>query len=140
MEFRKITLDDYESYHSLINDFRTTSFTKQQFEDFLKYSNYFSDIWLAVNNEVIVGTATVLYEQKLIFNTCVYAHIEDVCVKKEYRRGGIGKALIKKCLEEIKTRGCYKVTLVCSDENIKFYESCCLFKRGNQMCELVSNL
>jgi glucosamine-phosphate N-acetyltransferase len=71
-------------------------------------------------------------------DTCIYAHIEDVCVSASRRRQGLGKRLIQHLIGE--ARDCYKITLDCSDENVPFYEACGLERRGNQLCQLVENL
>ena len=72
----------------------------------------------------IIGTATVLIENKLLHYGSKVGHIEDVVVDKNIRKSGIGKALIKECMELCRYRMCYKAILDCSKENIPFYECC----------------
>jgi len=141
MKIRKLEFTDYEQYHILINNFRNTKFTKEEFINILNEINLSkSDIWVIEINNELIATATILYENKFIYNICKFAHVEDVCVKKEYRGKGYGKIIMKKLIEESVKNGCYKITLNCADENIKFYESCGLTRRGNQMSELISNI
>jgi glucosamine-phosphate N-acetyltransferase len=140
MAYRPLTYSDYEQYVSVINEFRKTEFTAQQFNDVLDYVKKTGDIWIYVEEGKILATGTIFFERKLIFNTCTLAHIEDVCVISEKRGLGLGKKMVKYLFEQAKARGCYKVTLDCNDHNVGFYESCGLGKRGNQMCELISNL
>ena len=132
--------DNYEKYLTMINELRNTEFTKEQFCETLKYINTHGAVWIAIIRGEIVATATILYEKKFMHNICIYAHIEDICVKPGMRRGGIGKSIIKKVMDEAVRNKCYKITLDCSDDNVQFYESCGLSCRGNQMCELIENI
>jgi glucosamine-phosphate N-acetyltransferase len=140
MNIRKVTYEDYESYYALINEFRPTVFTREQFQETLAYIQQTGDIWVFEENKTLIATGTIFYEKKLIFNTCIYAHIEDVCVKQTERGKGYGKRLVRHLLEETKRNGCHKVTLDCSDENVGFYIACGLTKRGNQMCVIIQYL
>ncbi len=97
-----------------------------------------SVIWVYEEGEQLLATGTIIYETKFIYNTCIYAHIEDICVRASHRRQGLGKKLVAHLIDQ--ARHCYKITLDCADENIKFYESCGLERRGNQMCQLLKNL
>jgi len=72
----------------------------------------------------IVGTATVLIENKLLHYGSKVGHIEDVVVDKRLRMSGVGKNLIQKCVEFCRRESCYKAILDCSQENVPFYESC----------------
>lgn len=138
--FRKIIEKDYNKYYIMINEFRKTDFTSEQYIDFINYSKPFSEIWIIENNNDIIATGTIIYEKKLIYNNCIFAHIEDICVKSDYRKLGIGKLLINKLIELAKEKKCYKITLVCNEENIMFYNKCGLEKRGFQMSQLITNL
>lgn len=141
MRIRELTSDDYDKYLPLINHFRPTSFSRTQFEAVLANINTSGRIWVIENADgSLIATATILYEHKFLWNTCVYAHIEDVCVHTDCRRGGYGKAIITHLLKEAKRNNCHKVTLDCATENIPFYTACGLSPRGTQMSELVSNL
>jgi len=135
MVFRKLTSSDYIAYLNLINEFRETQFSETQFNTTLKEIEKSSVIWVYEENGILLATGTIIYESKFIFNTCVYAHIEDVCVRASHRRKGIGKLLLKHLINE--ARHCYKITMCCNDENIKFYQACGMERRGNQMCQLI---
>jgi glucosamine-phosphate N-acetyltransferase len=138
MAFRLLTLDDYEAYHELINEFRPTQFNEEQFGMILTEIERSGAIWVYDEEGVLLATGTIIYEYKFIMDTCIYAHIEDVCVSASRRRQGLGKRLIQHLIGE--ARDCYKITLDCSDENVPFYEACGLERRGNQLCQLVENL
>lgn len=130
---RKLKYSDYKNFLTLINDFRTTSFSYHTFKDTLERIQNNSEIWVIEYNGTLVASGTILYEKKFIHNICVLAHVEDICVKKEYRGLGYGKILLKKIIEEAEKKECYKISLNCIDDNIKFYEKCGFKKNGNQM-------
>jgi glucosamine-phosphate N-acetyltransferase len=134
---RKIKLNDYNSFLKLINDFRETNFTIEQFENTLHTINNNSDIIVLEYNNELIGTGTIIYEYKFIFNISCLAHIEDVCIKKEYRNKGLGIFLINELIKFAELKKCYKITLDCSDLNIGFYKKCKFEKRGNQMSMLL---
>jgi len=81
----------------------------------------------------IVGVASLITINKLIRSGNRMGLIEDVAVAKEARGHGIGKMLIEDLLELSVEKKCYKTILNCSDENIKFYEKCGMYRAENQM-------
>jgi len=136
---RELNVNDYEQFLRLINDFRQTNFTEEQFKEILK--NFEKDqttkIFVIEKDSNLIATATLIIEQKFIYNLSKLAHIEDVCVKKEMRKQGYGKLIINKIIDEAKKIGCYKITLDCSNENISFYKLSNFAVRGNQMSQLI---
>jgi glucosamine-phosphate N-acetyltransferase len=70
----------------------------------------------------IIGSITLLVEQKFIHNGGKVGHIEDVVTRKEFSGKGVGSALVQKCINVAKDEKCYKVILDCSDANVPFYE------------------
>ncbi len=143
MTIRLLTSSDYAEYLRLINDFRETQFSENDFiERLLDLSRHGIEIYVMEDDKSgkLVATATLIVEPKFIFNLATYAHIEDVCVAADRRGEGLGKKIMKEILAICKQRGYYKVTLCCGDHNVGFYTACGLEKRGNQMCQLVSLL
>lgn len=69
----------------------------------------------------IVGTTTLLVEEKFIHAGGRVGHIEDVAVHREFRKQGIGNALVQYAVEESKKLGCYKVILNCFEHLVPFY-------------------
>ena len=133
---RKLLKTDYDQFHILINDFRETTFSREQFEKILSL-NTNCEILVFEQDGSLIATGKIMYEYKFIFNISCLAHIEDVCVKKEFRDKGFGKYIIKELINLAKQNNCYKVTLDCSDENKQFYEKCNFERRGNQMSMLI---
>lgn len=138
-ELRKLTDNDYDEYLSVINEFRPTFFTKDQFVETLKYVSTYSEIWVMSVDGAMVATGTIIYERKYIFNNDCLAHIEDVCVVEKCRKKGYGKDIVTKLMTRAKEHGCYKVTLDCNISNSPFYEKCGLEQRGVQMSQLTNN-
>ena len=48
--------------------------------------------------------------------------IEDIVVKKEFQKKGIGKLLVKRLIEIAKKKNCYKVILQSPKKNLYFYK------------------
>jgi len=70
----------------------------------------------------IIGTGSILIEQKLIHNFGKVGHIEDVVIDKDYRCLGLASKLILKLIEIAKTNGCYKIILNTLKDTTVFYE------------------
>ena len=83
----------------------------------------------------VVGSITVLIEEKLIHNFGKVAHIEDVVVDESMRGFGLGKKLLE--IAENECFECYKIILDCSNENVKFYEKCGYEWKGNEMARYI---
>ena len=139
MEIRKLAISDYSEFMLLINDFRTTNFTRTQFEMVLSDLRD-KEIWVLQIADRLVATASIIYETKFIFNICKSALIEDVCTKKEYRNNGYGKLLINHLVELARTNNCYKINLVCNEKIVPFYKSCNFEERGIHMSFLIKDL
>jgi glucosamine-phosphate N-acetyltransferase len=81
-------------------------------------------IFVAVKNDdaEIIGSITLLIEQKFIHDGGKSGHIEDVVTRKEYEGIGVGSALVSTALAFAREKNCYKVILDCSEKNVPFYE------------------
>ena len=73
-------------------------------------------------NRQVIGTATLLIEQKFIHNGGKAGHIEDVATRKGYEGKGIGKKVIEELIKIAKENECYKVILDCNEKVMEFYE------------------
>jgi glucosamine-phosphate N-acetyltransferase len=132
---RKLTINDYEKYLYLINQFRATTFTKETYKNILSKIENNSTIWVIDYNNELIGTTTVIYEYKFIRNIVKLAHIEDVCVDKKYRNKGIGNLLINYVVNEALKEKCYKIILDCDEKLENFYKKSGLEKHGIQMAK-----
>ena len=77
---------------------------------------------VAVLDEKIVGSTTLLIEPKFIHKGGLVGHIEDVVVDKNFQGQKIGVKILKYLLEIAQNRGCYKTILDCTDDVKPFYE------------------
>src|SRR5262249_49036583 len=66
----------------------------------------------------VVGTASLVVEQKYIHRGGLVGHIEDVAVHNDFQKRGIGAALVRHATEEAKKLGCYKVILSCFEDRV----------------------
>ena len=80
--------------------------------------------FVAADGERIVGTASLLIEQKFIHGGGLCGHIEEVVVHPDYKNQGIARALVRHATAEAEKMSCYKVILNCFDDLVPFYESC----------------
>jgi glucosamine-phosphate N-acetyltransferase len=87
-------------------------------------ANPLHKIFVAVDHDTleIIGSTTLLIEQKFLHDGSKAGHIEDVVTRKGYQGLGVGSALIGHALWFAKMAGCYKVILDCSEANIGFYQ------------------
>lgn len=70
----------------------------------------------------IVGTTSLVIDQKYIHSGGRVGHIEDVAVARDHQRRGIGSALVAHAIAAAKANGCYKVILHCFAELSPFYQ------------------
>ena len=86
----------------------------------------------AVENSEELG-AMYLYILKNDSHKEPYAFLEDLLVKEEYRKKGIGSALVTEAIAEAKRIGCYKIigtSRMAREEVHRFYEKLGLKKYG----------
>ena len=90
-------------------------------------------IHVAIDDKKIVGSTTLLVEQKFIHDGGLVGHIEDVVVRKDYEGKGIGIKLVTSMLECAKEKNCYKTILDCKDDVKRFYERIGFKRESNCM-------
>ncbi len=126
VQVRELQKEDlFNGFLTSLDSLRKTSdISKEKAEEIFKKiaSNEDQIIAVAVLDGKIVGSATLLIEQKFIHNGGLVGHIEDVVVDTNYQGKKIGKKIIEYLLECSKNRGCYKTILDCSDDVKQFYE------------------
>ena len=90
-------------------------------------------IFVAIDGNKIVGSTTLLIEQKFIHDGGLVGHIEDVVIRKDYEGQGIGMKLVLRVLDIAKQRKCYKTILDCKDDVKAFYEKIGFHEESNGM-------
>ena len=123
---REIEEDDLEKGFLETLDFlrNASNLDKNKAKEILKKikQNPNHIIHVAIDNKKIVGSTTLLIEQKFIHDGGLVGHIEDVVVRKDYEGNGIGIKLVTSLLERAKEKNCYKTILDCKDDVKQFYE------------------
>jgi len=125
INFRELSLDDYEEYIKLINQLRPIGcyISKEKYIDIFNTIFKNNKIFVAILDNTIVGAVTLVIEQKFIHNCSIYTRIEDVIVDNSFRGNNIGKQLVKYAIDySKKTLNAFKITLTCKKYLQKFYE------------------
>lgn len=78
--------------------------------------------FVAIRNGRVVGTTSLLVDQKFIHGGGRVGNIEDVAVSPDARHCGIGTALVKHAVQRARALGCYKVILHCFSNLSGFYQ------------------
>ena len=134
---REIEEDDLEKGFLETLDFlrNTGDLDKNKANEILKKikQNTNHIIYVAIDNKKIVGSTTLLIEQKFIHDGGLVGHIEDVVVRKDYEGKGIGIKLVTSLLERAKEKNCYKTILDCKDGVKQFYERIGFKRESNGM-------
>lgn len=99
-------------------------------ENYSAQQNNFSYVFFNSSN-TLVGYGSFVTEVKIRGGKM--AHFEDIVISSDYRGQGLGKEMIKILIKEARNMGCYKIGLCCSEENVKFYETCGLNVNGISM-------
>ena len=123
---REIAKDDLtDEYFLLLSQLSGELKSYNVYNIWKAYLEGSSKTYVYINNENrIVGTATIIVEDKFLRCGSSVGHIEDVVVDKTCRTRGVGRELTNKCVEFAEEHGCYKVVLDCSEKNIPFYVKC----------------
>ena len=141
IEINGLEKGDFQHYLDLMNQFRPVE-TDMSFDKFSKmYDKIFTygEIYVARYANKIIGSITVIYEQKFIHHGAIYAHIEDVVVDNDYQNTGskkglkIGSQLIDYAKQKSMEKNCYKCTLVCTEDISPFYRKKQFEEKGVHM-------
>ena len=137
IKIREIEEDDLEKGFLETLDFlrNTSGLNKNNAKKILKKikQNPNHIIYVAITDKKIIGSTTLLIEQKFIHDGGLVGHIEDVVVRKDYERKGIGIKLVTSMLEHAKEKNCYKTILDCKDDVKQFYEKIGFKRESNCM-------
>lgn len=123
---RKITESDIDNgfLESLDSLRKASNLDKKKAKEILQNitENPNNVIFVAVQGDKIVGSTTLLIEQKFIHDGGKVGHIEDVVVSERHQGKGIGEKIMLFVLDYAKSHGCYKTILDCEDKVKPFYE------------------
>ena len=137
IKIREIEEDDLEKGFLESLDFlrKASNIDKNMAKEILKKIKLNPNhiIHVAIDDKKIVGSTTLLIEQKFIHDGGLVGHIEDVVVRKDYEGKGIGIKLVTSMLECAKEKNCYKTILDCKDDVKQFYERIGFKRESNCM-------
>ena len=116
---RSLKKTDYERYRSLIG----SDISQQYFDNFITHvlNHNHQIIVIQDSSDNLIGTGTLLIEQKLTYGGCKMGHIENILIQEDVRGKGYGERIVKNLLEVARTEGCYRVDLNCHPELENFY-------------------
>jgi glucosamine-phosphate N-acetyltransferase len=121
----ELSINDYRKYLNFLKCYREIQ--EMTYEEFLEiYSRLVKTTRIYIMkeplNKNIIGSISIIIEQKLINKNGKVAHIEDLIISPSYRGKGIGSKLLNYAKEIAINENCYKIILNC-DENIEdFYK------------------
>jgi len=103
----------------------------KNFDEMKKSSDtYYITVIVDTKLDKIVGSGTLVREKKFIHMCGARGLVEDIIVDDSYRGKQLGKILLATLVEIGKEVGCYKITLNCKDELVRFYNSFGLLKES----------
>lgn len=126
--------EDYHEYITLINNFRECNISKDEFINILEKIKINGNIYIYKIDNKIVGTITLMLEQKFIHNGAIYGYIEDLFVAETFRNLGIGSKLISFVIEKAKNiEKCRIIKLNSNHQLINYYKKKNFEKYGYTM-------
>ena len=93
----------------------------QIWNDFQSQSNNYALVGLDENLDV-VGYGSLFIKRTIRGGKM--GQIEDIVVHKNLREKGIGTLILNSLYQIAKEEKCYKVSLMCKEHNVSFYEKC----------------
>lgn len=137
-----ITKTQIEEVHEVvellqnISEYRPEIQVYKNIRELLKNEMFVSLV--AKQNNLIVGHGSLLINSS--FRGSNIGFIEDVVVKRTQRSRGIGQMLVQQLISIAEEKGCYKVTLCCSERNVDFYSKNKLEKNGVSMSRILNSI
>ena len=107
---------------NVYNDNDELKFLIRNFKDYINSLLPNMNIYLLIENNEIVGSGSLVIENKIIHGFGKVGHIEDVVIEKSQQNKGYGTMLLDHLIKKGKEFNCYKVVLNCDDDKIGFYE------------------
>lgn len=137
MIIREINIGDYDGLMALylhLHETETPPFdtAKSVWEKILADENY--HIIVAVEDDVIVSSCTVVIVPNLTRGVRPYARVENVVTHADYRGRGLATACLDRAKELAAAAGCYNIALLTGskeESTLKFYENAG-YKRGEK--------
>ena len=124
--------DYYRGFPVLLSQLTEVGeFTYEEFK--VQFKALKSEVYVIDFDGLIIACGTLMVEPKFIHRLSSVGHIEDIVVDKVYRGWGLGRWIVQHLTNLAKDKGCYKVILDCSEENVGFYEKVGYELKGVEM-------
>ena len=127
MDVRKATQEDYEELVILLNGFveedRYSKHDNDSIKEVLNSSSNF--LFVAEDESKIVGFASVSVRRVIRYPRPI-AELDELYVSPESRKQGVGKLLMSKVIEQVRSENCYRLYIESAYKHEiahKFYES-----------------
>lgn len=122
--------DNLEDYLELINQLSPTNLNKFELKKILENNK---NIFILKDSNKIIGSITLLLEQKIIHDGKFVLHIEDLVIDKNYRGKKLASKLLDFAKSYAKIKNCYKIILDCDEKLENFYTKNNYLKKNIQM-------
>lgn len=127
---RSLKIDDFDrDYLKLLEqlDVFCDDISKERFEDrFFDMKSCLNTYYVIVIEDLstnkVIGSATLINEQKFINNISSRGRIEDIVVDEKYRGNHLGKLLLDFLIDICKIIGCSMLSVECDDDLKSFYQ------------------
>jgi len=116
--------DYYNGFLELLSQLTVVEIEKITYDDFCKRLDELTSEVFVISNMYcrVIATGSIFIENKFIHKLGKVGHIEDVVVREGLRNFGYGSRMIQHLINYAKEKGCYKVILDCSFDNLEFYK------------------
>jgi glucosamine-phosphate N-acetyltransferase len=139
LHFRELNINDFNNNYiellSQLTDVSKNCISEINWTNFINNlsENHQIIVLCDIKTKKIIGSGTLLIENKIIHNMSKVAHIEDIVIDEKIRGQGLGKKMIDYLIVKAKKLGVYKIILNCAEHNIKFYKKCGFTVKSTQM-------
>jgi glucosamine-phosphate N-acetyltransferase len=123
LEIRELRRDDFErGFLDTLTALTSVELSADRARELFDHTPPNQFTFVAIQGDRVIGTTSLMIDQKYIHCGGRVGHIEDVAVAKGFQRHGIGTDLVKYSVEFARSAGCYKVILHCFAELSPFYQ------------------
>ena len=121
IKFRTLEKNDLEEVFNLLQQLTEIDYSDRNLGECWNsfIGNTSSNSIVGLYKGKIVAYGSIVIENKIRGE--VAGHIEDIVVDKIVRGKNIGVKLIKELVKIVKSKGCYRVTLLCKEDLAEFY-------------------
>ena len=117
---RKISLDDYTIYKTHIQSDVSFDFFSNFINNILNNNHC---ILVIEKDSKIIGSGTLLIEEKMTYGGCKMGHIENIYIDEFMRGKKYGSILVNELVSIAKNHKCYRIDLSCENHLIPFYKN-----------------